>query len=116
MTGLASELIDDSQAHRLPRAARTLPYHIILQCCACSWTRCGRDDTDNHCIERQCKVCLNGCKMSDEECCRNRPLPDLLGLGDIPTTTDDETCGDGTCGSCPECLDDCWAIPVDAPN
>ncbi|MGP4092982.1 hypothetical protein [Nonomuraea sp. KM90] len=39
-------------------------------CCRCFAVDCETDESGDHCIERGCAYCLNGCPATDRPCCR----------------------------------------------
>lgn len=39
-------------------------------CCRCDPVLCETDDTGDHCTERGCAYCLEGCPATDQPCCQ----------------------------------------------
>jgi hypothetical protein len=39
-------------------------------CCRCFAGPCETDESGDHCIERACAYCLNGCPATDRPCCK----------------------------------------------
>lgn len=40
------------------------------ECCRCVAVDCETDESGDHCIERGCAYCLNGCPATDRPCCK----------------------------------------------